>query len=74
MAQLSILMIQKSFSLDFRLQRNVMVELSSFQEKLLSTVSFDDGFLIPNVSPDYVQNIVLDILIWITFIQMNDKR
>ena len=37
-------------------------------------MSFEEGFLIPNISPDFVQNIVLDILIWITFIQMNDKR
>ena len=57
-----------------RLQRNVLLELASFQEKLLSTVSFEEGFLIPNISPDFIQNIVLDILIWITFIQMNDKR
>ena len=51
-----------------------MIELTSFQEQLLSTVSFEEGFLIPNVSPDFIQNIVLDILIWITFIQTNDKK
>ena len=49
-----------------------MIELPCFHEKLLSTVSFEEGYLLTGVSPDHVQNMCLDILIWITNIQMND--
>lgn len=49
-----------------------MIELTSFHEKLLSTVAFDEGYLLTGVSPDHVQNMCLDILAWVTNIQMND--
>ena len=55
-----------------RMQRHAMIELTSFHDKLLSTVSFEEGFLLSGVSPDHVQNMCLDVLIWITNIQMND--
>ncbi|KAK3576772.1 hypothetical protein CHS0354_014586 [Potamilus streckersoni] len=55
-----------------RLQRNAMLELTSFHEKLISIVALDESSILPHVSPDYLQNLVLDILMWITFIQMHD--
>ncbi|XP_052766452.1 baculoviral IAP repeat-containing protein 6-like isoform X2 [Mya arenaria] len=55
-----------------RHQRNCMVEQTSFHESLLSVVALDEGSLLTGVSPDHVQNMCLDILTWITSVQMND--
>ncbi|KAL4237916.1 Baculoviral IAP repeat-containing protein 6 [Mactra antiquata] len=55
-----------------RIQRNAVIDLPSFHNKLLSCVAFDEGFILTGVSPDHVQNMCLDILTWITNIQMKD--
>ncbi|KAH3853370.1 hypothetical protein DPMN_095892 [Dreissena polymorpha] len=55
-----------------RLQRNCMIEQTSFHQHLLSIVAFEDGHVLSGVSPDYIQNMCIDILSWVANIQMND--
>ncbi|XP_053375851.1 baculoviral IAP repeat-containing protein 6-like isoform X2 [Mercenaria mercenaria] len=57
-----------------RVQRNAVIDLISYHEKLLSTVAFSEGHLLTGISPDHVQNMCLDVLTWITNIQMNDPE
>ncbi|XP_064603703.1 baculoviral IAP repeat-containing protein 6-like isoform X3 [Liolophura sinensis] len=55
-----------------RLQRCAMLELASFQERLLGVACAQDQSMEVTTSWDHCQNLALDILSWITSIQMND--
>ena len=58
----------------FRLQRILMLKTFKFHEKLLDGVSFTEKFVFCGVSADHWQNMILDILLWITAVQMNDPE
>ncbi|XP_067680641.1 baculoviral IAP repeat-containing protein 6-like isoform X2 [Haliotis asinina] len=55
-----------------RPQRNAMIEMQSFHERLLKLVAFPSENELVGIGTEHAQNIALDVLTWITAIQMND--
>lgn len=55
-----------------RLQRSAMLEMKSFHERLLKLVCSQDELVLCTTSHEHQQKLALDILSWITAIQMND--
>ncbi|XP_062579414.1 baculoviral IAP repeat-containing protein 6-like [Saccostrea cucullata] len=55
-----------------RLQRSTMIENLKFHERLMSAVGMSDGYVFSGISSDCYQNMALDILLWISGVQMND--
>lgn len=55
-----------------RLQRCTMIENLKFHERLMAAVGMSDGYVFNGISADCYQNMALDILLWISGVQMND--
>ncbi|XP_022332916.2 dual E2 ubiquitin-conjugating enzyme/E3 ubiquitin-protein ligase BIRC6-like isoform X4 [Crassostrea virginica] len=55
-----------------RLQRCTMIENLKFHERLMAAVGLSDGYVFNGISLDCYQNMALDILLWISGVQMND--
>lgn len=51
-----------------------MVDNQKFHDKLLDGASFTEKFVFNGVSADHWQNMIMDILLWITAVQMNDPN
>ncbi|OWF45700.1 baculoviral IAP repeat-containing protein 6-like isoform X2 [Mizuhopecten yessoensis] len=57
-----------------RLQRISMIESTQFHGNLLSAVSLEDEFVFGGISSQQWQDMILDILMWITAIQNKDPE
>ncbi|KAK3094209.1 hypothetical protein FSP39_025467 [Pinctada imbricata] len=57
-----------------RLQRSTMIDFVKFHEHLLAAVSLEEGHIFNGVSSDHFQNMALDVLMWVAYIQMNDPN
>lgn len=49
-----------------------MVENLKFHERLMAAVGMSDGYVFSGISSDCYQNMALDVLLWISGVQMND--
>lgn len=49
-----------------------MIENLKFHERLMAAVGMTDGYVFNGISADCYQNMALDILLWISGVQMND--
>lgn len=49
-----------------------MIENLKFHERLMAAVGMSDGYVFNGISADCYQNMALDILLWISGVQMND--
>ncbi|XP_069118544.1 baculoviral IAP repeat-containing protein 6-like isoform X2 [Argopecten irradians] len=57
-----------------KLQRISMIESTEFHENLLSAVGSEDDFTFDGISKQHWQDMILDILMWITAIQSKDPE
>lgn len=69
---LVILCIKDALLICDRLQRCTMIENLKFHERLMAAVGMSDGYVFNGISADCYQNMALDILLWISGVQMND--
>ena len=57
-----------------RAQRNAMIDLQAFHEKLIRVITKSNETELTGVGLEHAQNMALDILSWIASIQMSDPQ